>query len=101
MHVGLENSGPGQKFDRDFCSMRPLLCLWDHKSVDTRVSPKLGTHLARGREGQANGCRYFSCKEKTQKKSNDTGTERRPENTQAREKGERKSIGHKSIVCRD
>src|SRR6218665_1259449 len=42
------NPGQGRNLDRDICSMRscaPLLCLWDHMSVDIRANPKIGTHL--------------------------------------------------------
>jgi len=38
------------------------------------------------------------CKEKTRKKSNDTRTERRPENTKTWENGAGESIGHKRVV---
>ena len=58
-------------------SCAPLLCLLDNKLDYTRASPKPGTHLRWGRKGQANGCRYFGHKEKTRKKSNDTGTKKK------------------------
>src|SRR6218665_1287014 len=45
------------------------------------------------------GCRYFGRKEKTQKKSNDRGQRRRPENTKARKKGEGKCIGQQRPGC--
>jgi len=45
----------------------PLLCLLDHKSEDTRASPKPGTHLEWEKEEQANGCWYFGSKEKNTK----------------------------------
>ena len=39
------NPGQGRNLDRDFWSMCTLLCLWYHKSVDTRASPKPGADL--------------------------------------------------------
>jgi len=68
--------------------------------VDTRASPKPGTRLGRGREGQANGCRYFGHKEKNTKKSNDTGREEEDRKTQKYvKKVKEKSIGNQWAVC--
>src|SRR6218665_2426101 len=45
------------------------------------------------KRGSRNGCRYFDCKEKTQKKSNDTGTEKKTEKHQEMErKAKEKSL---------
>jgi len=68
--------------------------------VDTRASPKPGTHLECEGEGRANGCRYFGCKEKTRKKSNDTGTETKTGKHQdMRKKAEEKALDTQQAVC--
>ena len=66
---------------RDFWSMRALLRFWDHKSVDTRASPKSATHLEWGKEDRINWCRYFGGKEKKHEKNPmKQEQKRRPEN---------------------
>jgi len=79
-----------------FCSMDTPLCLSDHKSVP-RASTKPGIYLKWGREGRANGCRYFGIKKKW-KKSNDTGTGKKTGKHHDMEKSKGKSIGHQRAV---
>src|SRR6218665_4065968 len=76
--------------DRHLYAMRLL----DHKSVDNGACPKPGIYLRRKGESRVKGCIYVGTvvMERTQMKSNDTGTERKTGKHQDMEKGEEKTL---------
>ena len=58
----------------------PLLHLWDHKSVDTRASPKPGTRLEWGREDRGMGADTLIAKKKHKRNPMTQEQKRKPKN---------------------